>query len=276
MNFTRRRWQWGILVLLAAIAVLVNLPVLVMLLDSFKSNSEILLGRSFLPQSLDLTNYAYVWNNTKFRLWLRNSVIIAVASTILTVIIGALAGYALSRFRDRFLSAFANSLLILQMFPLILILVPLFLTFKVLGLTNSHLGVILLYTTLNLPFTVWMYKGFFDAIPYELEQAAQIDGCSQFGSFYRIIVPLTGPGMASVAVFAFLMSWNEYLMATIFLRDQKALTLPVGIQTFTDQFSSHWGQIMASATLTSLPIFLLFLFMQRFIVQGITAGSVKG
>ena len=166
--------------------------------------------------------------------------------------------------------------MLVQMFPLILALIPLFIIFKDAGLINTYYSVILVYTLLNLPFATWMFEGFFDAIPRELEEAASVDGCTRFGTLTRIVVPLSGPGTAAVTIFTFLLCYNEFLIANIFLRDPDTMTIPVGIQMFMAQYSTDWGSLMAAASLASIPTIVFFLFVQKYMVQGVVAGAVKG
>jgi ABC-type glycerol-3-phosphate transport system permease component len=162
------------------------------------------------------------------------------------------------------------------MFPLILALIPLFIIFKDAGLVNTYYSVILVYTVLNLAFATWMFEGFFDAIPRELEEAAFVDGCSRFRTLTRIVLPLSGPGTAAVTIFTFLLCYNEFLIASIFLRDPNTMTIPVGIQMFMQQYSTDWGSLMAAASLASIPTIIFFLFVQKYMVQGVVAGAVKG
>ena len=197
--------------------------------------------------------------------------------TIISIICAGGAGYVLSRYHQkRFVSNYSRGLMMVQMFPLILALIPLFIIFKGLGLINTYYSVILVYTVLNLPFATWMFEGFFDAIPRELEEAAFVDGTSRFGSLTKIVLPLSGPGTAAVTIFTFLLCYNEYLIASIFLQSPDTMTIPVGIQMFMAQYSTDWGSLMAAATLASIPTIIFFLFVQKYMVQGVVAGAVKG
>jgi ABC-type glycerol-3-phosphate transport system permease component len=202
---------------------------------------------------------------------------VAVIGTIISIFCAATAGYALSRYHQRrFVSGYSRALMMVQMFPLILALIPLFIIFKNVGLVNTYWSVILVYTILNLPFATWMFEGFFDAIPRELEEAAFVDGCSRFRALTRIVLPLSGPGTAAVTIFTFLLCYNEYLIANIFLRDPDTMTIPVGIQMFMQQYSTDWGSLMAAACLASIPTIIFFLFVQKYMIQGVVAGAVKG
>lgn len=268
--------NWHLSLLLLVIVFFVNLPIITMVLNSFKSNTEIMTSSSLLPQQVKFDNYAYVNGKTNFWVQFKNSWIVAFYGTGISILIAAFAGYAISRYRTRGLSLFSNSLLMLQMFPIILVLIPLFILFRTLSLIDSYYSVIILYVTVHLPFAIWMYKGYFDSIPKELEEAAWIDGCSRLTGFLRIVLPISGPGIAAVAIFSFLFSWNEYLIANVFLRNEQYMTIPVGLQLFMQQYSTDWGGLTAAATLAMLPVLIFFLFIQKYMIHGAVAGSVKG
>lgn len=270
-------WQaWAISALLLAITVLVNLPIIAMFINSFRSTEDILSTRGLAFSNLSFDNYRYLIDRTPFFSYLGNSAIISIGGTALTILAAALAGYALSRYRRRALTGYSRTLLLVQMFPLILALIPLFVLFRNLGLVNTRTSVILLYTVVHLPFATWMFRAYFDAIPRELEESAMVDGCTRFGAFVRIVIRLSGAGIAAVTIFSFLFSYNEYLIASIFLRDEDLMTVPVGIQMFIQQFQTDWGSLMAAATLAMLPTFFLFLFVQKYMVYGAVTGAVKG
>jgi ABC-type glycerol-3-phosphate transport system permease component len=268
--------RWLLSALLAAIVLLVNLPILAMILNSLKPTAEILSGGRLLPEALSLANYRYLTERTPFWTYFANSFAIALGGTALTIVAAALAGYSLSRYRSAGATGFSRLLLMVQMFPLILSLIPLFILFRNLGLVNTRTSVILIYTVVHLPFATWMFKAFFDAIPRELEEAAMIDGATRLAAFWRVVLRLSGPGVAAVTIFSFLFSYNEYLIASIFLRDEDRMTIPVGIQMFMQQFQTDWGSLMAASTLAMLPTFVLFLFVQKYMVYGAVAGAVKG
>jgi ABC-type glycerol-3-phosphate transport system permease component len=159
---------------------------------------------------------------------------------------------------------------------MMLLLMPLYLIFRRLGLINTLGSVILSYITGNLAFSIWMLKGFFDTIPIELEQAAMVDGCTRFQAFRKVIIPLALPGVATVAIFTFINAWNEYTLASIFLRNDKILTMTVGLQRFIQQVRADWAQLMAASTVATLPTLLFLLFAQKYLIEGMTAGAVKG
>lgn len=270
-----RRKSWTRFVVLLVGAIVVNAPIITMMANAFKSNEEILTSSAILPESPTLENFSYLARRTLFLTWFQNSVIVAVVGTLASILVAAFAGYALSRFSSRPIRAYSRAMLMLQMFPVILALIPLFILFRNLDLVDRPVSVIVFYTSAHLPFAIWMFKAFIDGIPRELEEAAWADGCTRVQGFLRIILPISGPGIAAVAIFSFLFSWNEYLIALVFLPSQDSMTLPVGIQMFMQQYSSDWGSLMAAATLTMVPTLLLFLFIQKYMLYGAIAGSVK-
>ena len=256
--------------------VVINLPVLLVFLGSFQSTSDIISASSIIPRSLTLGNYVTVFERTPFLTYLTNSVVIAAGTMVLSVGLSLLSGYALSRFKSPLLSTFSYALFVVQMFPVVLVLIPVFPVFRILGLINTPIPVILIYTVFNLPFVTWMARSYFDTIPAEIEEAALIDGCDRLGTLWRIIIPLSGPGVAVVAVFSFLGAFNEFFVASVFLRTDRSLTVPVGIQMFVQQYSTDWGNLMAGCVLMMIPTLLLFSFAQKYIVHGAVTGGVKG
>lgn len=261
---------------LLIIIFVVNLPNIYMAGTAFKTKNAALTELSLLPKKISIENFYNVFQNTTYGRNVVNSIVVSLTVTLVCIIIASFAGYAVSRFRNKFFGTYSIMLLILQMFPAVLILIPLFTIYKKIGLINTPYSVILSYTALFLPFSTWMLKGFFDTIPFEIEESAMIDGCSQFASFCRVIVPLSLPGIATVAIFAFINCWNEYMLASIFLREDSIQTLTVGLQKFIQQFDSDWAALMAASTIATIPTIFFLIFAQKYIVQGLTAGAVKG
>ncbi|WP_047462016.1 carbohydrate ABC transporter permease [Rhizobium rhizogenes] len=268
--------RWGLTVLMCGLGILVNLPIILMMLNSLQPTQAILAREHFIPPDPNLDNYRKLLLTTPYLTYLKNSLITAAGSTVFSLTCAVFAGYALSRFRNRLMDIYATGLFAVQMFPIILALIPLFLLFRPLGLIDHPLSVIIVYAVLNLPFVTWMARSYFDTIPRELEEAALIDGCSHFGAFFKVVLPLSGPGLAAVSIFAFLLAYNEFFVANVFLRSTQAMTLPVGIQMFLQQFSTDWGGLTSAATLTMIPTLILFLFVQKYITHGAIAGGVKG
>ncbi len=269
--------KWSLSLLMLILVLILDYPIFTIFLNAFRTTSEILSTTSIIPQHPTLANFVYLNDRTNFWGFFFSSISVSVIGTIISILCAAAAGYALSRYH--FLKPVRNysrALMIVQMFPLILALIPLFIIFHDAGLVNTYWSVILIYTVLNLPFATWMFEGFFDAIPRELEEAAYVDGCSRLRALIRIILPLSGPGTAAVTIFTFLLCYNEFLIASIFLRDPDTMTIPVGIQMFMQQYSTDWGSLMAAACLASIPTIVFFLFVQKYMVQGVVAGAVKG
>jgi arabinogalactan oligomer/maltooligosaccharide transport system permease protein len=205
-----------------------------------------------------------------------NSIVVALLTTVVGVLLSCTAAYALSRFRFPGRKAGLTSFLVVQMFPATLLLLPLYVILNKLGLLNSILGLVLVYATTAIPFCVWTLKGYFDSLPRELEEAARIDGASPWMIFRRIILPLARPGIAVTALFSFMTAWNEFIMASTFMTNQTRYTLPVLIQSSVTEFSADWGLFAAGATITSVPVMIAFYFLQKYLVGGLTAGAVKG
>jgi len=269
--------KWLLFFVALILVLIIDYPVFAIFLNAFRSTAEILSTVSIIPQHPSLENFTYLTDRTNFWGFFINSIIVAGIATIITIICASAAGYTLSRYNQRAaVRGYSRSLMLVQMFPLILALIPLFIIFHTLGLVNTYWSVILVYLVLNLPFATWMFEGFFDAIPRELEEAAFIDGCSRFGTLTKIVLPLSGPGTAAVTIFTFLLCYNEYLIASVFLRDPTTMTIPVGIQSFMQQYSTDWGSLMAAAALASIPTIIFFLFVQKYMVKGVVAGAVKG
>ncbi|HTK08753.1 MAG TPA: carbohydrate ABC transporter permease [Ktedonobacteraceae bacterium] len=259
------------------LVIILDYPIFAIFLNGFRTTPDILSSTNIIPVHPTLANFINLSDNTNFWGFFTNSIIVSGLGTIVSIFCAAAAGYALSRYhRLRFVGLYSRMLMLIQMFPLIMALIPLFIIFKDLGLINTYWSVILVYTVLNLPFATWMFEGFFDAIPRELEEAAFVDGSSRMKAITKIVLPLSGPGTAAVTIFTFLLCYNEYLIANIFLQDPGTMTIPVGIQTFVEQYSTDWGSLMAAASLASIPTLIFFLFVQKYMVQGVVAGAVKG
>lgn len=274
-NSTIKKWLLSLLMLV--LVFILDYPIFTIFLNAFRTTAEILSTTNIIPQHPTFANFIYLNDRTNFWGFFASSMIVSIIGTIVSILCAAGAGYTLSRYHHRsFVRNYSSGLMMVQMFPLILALIPLFIIFHSVGLVNTYWSVILVYTVLNLPFATWMFEGFFDAIPRELEEAAYMDGCSRFQSLTKIVLPLSGPGTAAVTIFTFLLCYNEYLIANIFLRDPDTMTIPVGIQMFMQQYSTDWGSLMAAACLASIPTIVFFLFVQKYMVQGVVAGAVKG
>lgn len=228
------------------------------------------------PSQITLAHYRSVIRYTDFPVFFQNSVVVSLVTALLTCLAAAGAGYAFSRFAFRGKFWLAGLLLVTQMFPLVMVIAPISRLFAPLGLTNSLTGLIIIYTAQNVPFAIFLMQSFFDAIPKDLEEAAMMDGATRFGALYRIIFPLTLPGIAATLGFVFTAAWSELLFALMLNSKQQATTFPVGLLTFVSKFSVDFGQMMAAGVLALIPVCLFFFLIQRHLIQGMTAGAVKG
>ncbi len=228
------------------------------------------------PAHFSVKNFHDVMTEQPFGRWLLNSVMVSVMTTVLGVFLACTAAYAFSRFRFPGRGAGMLAFLVSQMFPGTLMLIPLFIIIvKWLGLGNTFWGLVIVYATTAIPFCVWMLKGYFDTIPIDIEESARIDGASPQTIFVRIILPLAKPAIAITALFSFMTAWNEFILASVFLEAESMYTAPVGLRFFVGGFSSQWGFFAAGSVVVSLPVVALFLYLQKYLVSGLTAGSVK-
>jgi arabinogalactan oligomer/maltooligosaccharide transport system permease protein len=262
---------------LALFAFLSVYPVSYILTISLRPGDR-LLSRSLalIPDGATLENYRVLLGETPFLRWLLNSVLVAVVVTVTGVALASTAGYALSRFRFAGRGAMLSGILVTQMFPATMLLLPLYIVLIKLGLLNSYLGIVVIYTATALPFCVWQMKGYYDTIPASLEEAARIDGASPWQAFYKVILPLAAPALVITALFSFMTAWNEYVVAAVVLQDTELFTLPVGLKLFQAQMNTQWGLYAAGSLLVSLPVVALFLVLSRYLISGLTLGAVKG
>ena len=233
-------------------------------------------GVRMWPSHATLEHFSFVLQHTAFPKLFRNSVIVAGTTAVIVTVIASLAGYALSRFDFRGKFLLIGFLLVTQMFPLVMLVAPIFKMLSSLGLTNSLTGLIVVYSAFNVPFATFLMQSFFDGIPKDLEEAAMIDGATQFMAFRQIILPLTLPGIAAGLGFVFTAAWSELLFALMLISNADQATFPVGLLSFVSKFSVDFGQMMAAGFLALIPAAAFFLLIQRYLVQGLTAGAVKG
>jgi len=265
------------------ISLIVTLfPIYWMIINSLKDNQEILTGKSlFFPSNIRWINYRDLWRNINFGLYLRNSFIICGLTTLLAMVLATLAGYSLSRFRFFGKRVINDSILATQMIPGIMFLIPIYLMFvKFHEITRIQLigtfpGLIFVYSTFFVPFSVWILQGFFASIPVDIEEAALIDGCSRFRIFWNIAVPLARPGIIATAIYIFLTAWDELMFAWV-LTNANTMTIPVGIRLFVGNYQNRYDLMMAAATVATLPVLVAFFLLQKHIIRGLTAGAVKG
>lgn len=231
---------------------------------------------SIIPKNATLDNYRRAIFEIDLLVWLKNSVIIALCTSALGVVISSTAAYSFSRFQFRGRKGGMMMFLITQMFPAPMLLLPTYILLSKLNLINNFLGLLVPYTATAVPFCIWNLKGYFDTIPRSLEESAYIDGCSHFRTFYTIILPLAKPALAVTALFSFMTAWSEFVVAKIVMSAPDKITLPVGLVTLQGSFSTEWGVYSAAALLTTIPVVILFGALSKYLVGGLTVGSVKG
>lgn len=263
--------------IITLITMIFLFPIYWIVISSLKPPEELFT----VPPKLFLDKITFKWYVEVFKesnipSYFLNSLIIATITTLVSLIISSLGAYSVSRFNYRGRSIILISLLLSYVFPPILLFLPMYLILAKFQLINNFLGAIVTHTTITLPFSVWLLRSFFKKIPIELEESALIDGCSRFGAFLKIAIPLVAPGLFSTGIFAFILSWNEYLYSSVILTDENLRTISVGIAELVTQYDIRWGAMMAAATLTTIPVLVIFSFIQKYFVQGLTAGAVKG
>ncbi len=274
-------WRWAGRIFLAVMLLFTLLPMIWMLLTSIKSGFAALqFPPQWWPKEPTLASYRKLLDPTSsvgedFLRFFWNSLFVSTMSTILSVMVAVPAAYAFSRFDFPGRKLLFFSVLLRNMFPAVIFLVPLFILMRLLGLVNTHGSLILTYLTFGLPLAIWLLKGFYDNIPYQLEQAARIDGASRFRAFLLIVMPLSIPGIIATAIYSFIGAWNEYIYAYTFINRNDRLTLPIGIQRFFSESSSDFPGLMAASFMMSVPVVVLFLMLQRYFVRALTEGAVK-
>jgi multiple sugar transport system permease protein len=270
-------WRAAAVAGLVGLALVVLVPFWWIANMSFKTYEQVQFATSlYVPRPFTWANYTGLWLDTRFPLWLRNSLVTAAVVTVLTTIVASLAGYAVARLRFPGRGPVASLILILYLVPPALLFIPLYRVLAELGATNSLAALFLSYPTFTVPFCTWLLIGFFKALPQELEEAALVDGATRTTALVRVLLPLAAPGIVASAIFAFTLSWNEFLYALVFIQDETAITVPVGLNLliYGDVFS--WGQLMAASVVTTVPVVVLYSFIHRWMVEGLAAGAVKG
>ena len=233
-------------------------------------------GIRMWPSQTSFEHFEFVLRHSEFPTFFKNSLIVSGSTAVIVTVLASLAGYAMSRFNFRGKYWIVTLMLLTQMFPLVMLVAPIFKMLSPLGLTNSRTGLVIVYTAFNVPFATFLMQSFFDGIPKDLEEAAMIDGATQFVAFRQIILPLTLPGIAATLGFVFTAAWSELLFSLMLISGNDAATFPVGLLSFVSKFSVDFGQMMAAGVMALIPACLFFLLIQRYLVQGLTAGAVKG
>jgi multiple sugar transport system permease protein len=262
---------------LLTLLLVVVFPFYWMTITSFKNEDQMRsLVSMFWPSPFVSDNYRQLLGKTDFIAWFKNSIIVALSSTFLATAIGTIGAYALARLRFLGRAFMASAVLITYLVPPSILFIPLYAQIRNLGLADTRAGLIVAYPSFTVPFVTWLLMGYFESIPEELEESAMIDGATRFGAFYRVVLPLAAPGLLAAGLYAFTQAWNEFLYALVFITDVKLRTLPVGLSTFITGDVYGWGYLMAGAVLTTLPVIAAYMYLQKYMVEGLTAGSVKG
>ncbi len=229
-----------------------------------------------IPKDATFDNYVKLFTEQPFLTWIRNSLFVTLIVTVIGVSLASTAGYAFSRFKFPGRKIGLLSLLITQMFPATMLLLPLFIMLSKLHLINTFLGLIIMYSATALPFCIWLMKGYYDTIPFSLEESASIDGASKILVFWRIVLPLASPALVISALFSFMAAWNEYIVAAQVLWYEDMFTIPLGLKSFQGNMTTEWGMYAAAALIISIPVIILFVTLSKWLVSGLTLGSVKG
>jgi len=262
---------------LGFLVLLVLFPFYWMTITSFKTEDQMRsLVSMFWPSPAVLENYWQLLKKTDFLAWYGNSAIVAVSSTFVATAVGTIGAYALARLKFMGRAFMSSAVLITYLVPPSILFIPLYAQIRAFGMSDSLAGLIATYPSFTVPFVTWLLMGYFESIPLELEEAAMIDGATRFGAFRRVILPLAAPGVMAAALYAFTQAWNEFLYALVFITNVKLRTLPVGLSTFITGDVYGWGYLMAGAVLTTLPVIAVYIYLQKYMVEGLTAGSVKG
>jgi len=264
---------------LAALTLFAMLPFVWVFLASFKTRAELYATPIvYLPASLSVAHYVEAWTSklTPFSRFFANSLWVSSVTMVATTLVSILAGYALARFRFAGRQTFLLIFLATQMFPAVLLIAPLLSQWYALGLIDTYQALIYSNFSFTVPFTVWMLVGYFESIPLELEESAMLDGCNRFGALCRVVLPLAAPGVAATAIFAFVASWSELLFAITFTSQTEMRTLSAGLLFMVGQYEIQWGQLSAGVIISTVPVAILFTYLQRHLIQGLSAGAVKG
>ncbi|MBE5986633.1 multiple sugar transport system permease protein [Lacrimispora xylanisolvens] len=262
---------------LVVLFIITIFPLYWTIVTSLKPENQIMkLPLKYWPSPITFDNYKYIWNNMGFDIYFWNSVMVTVISTVVCTVVSLFGGYAIARYPYKGKKLTYLILLVSQMFPGVVLMIPLFEIFKNMGIVNSPYSLILTYTTVRIPFCMIMISGFVAGVSPALEEAAQIDGCSVLGAITRIVVPTIAPGLVAAGAFAFVSSWNEYVYAFCFLSSERYFTLPIGLKLMKGEFSVAYGSLAAGCVMALIPVILLFAYIQKYLVSGLSAGAVKG
>ena len=275
----KRKTSVSILIylLVFVVCIMVLFPLYWLLVSSFKNESEIIQATpTFFPEVATVKNYVKLITGSEFMMFMKNSILVSIGTTLIVTILAVCSAYSVSRFRYKGRKTINSLILLTYLFPGVLLFIPMYhLTFKV-GLYDNIISLIIINVTFCAPFATWLLKSFFASIPVALEEAAMIDGCSRISVLWRVILVLIRPGIVTVAIYAFLTSWGEYLFASVLVTSQTSKTLPVGLASWMTMYTVDWGSLTAGAILVTIPVLILFAYMGKSFIEGLTAGAVKG
>lgn len=267
----------GFAAALLVFLVFILLPIYWCFVTSFKPSAEITSKEvTYWPEGFTFLNYVEAWTKSGFRIYFKNSLFIAVFGVAFIVMLSILTGYALARFQFKGKNGFMLILLCTQFIPGAMLITPIFIIFKNLNMLNSLFALVLVNTTFHFPFNSILMRGFVSGIDYTIEEAAQIDGCSRIGAIWHVLIPVLKPGIATIAAYGFISCWNEFLFSFMFISKQGKLTLPVGLKNLVGEFSINYGQLAAGAVIAVVPTLILFSYVQKNLVGGLSSGAVKG
>lgn len=279
MNFKVKKKLTGIgrFLVLTIFLLFVVLPIYWLIVTAFKTAPEIINAQevTYFPKTFTLSNFNELFKMYNYWQLLKNSLIVSVSTGICITLLSILGGYGLARYNFRGKGSMVIFFLITQMIPGILVIIPLYVILTQAGFIDTLFGLFIFYLIANLPFCVITMRSFFVRIPYSLEEAAQVDGCTKIETILKIVIPIMFPGIVAVFVFAFIGAWNELIAGTIFINSPELWTIPVGLKTLIGKYDVNWGVLMAGGVLALLPTAVMFAFMQKFVVEGLTAGAVK-
>ena len=259
-----------------ALAVYSAFPIYWMIASSLRPARDMLTDPTIIPRTITFGNYHSLLAQTDYLNQFLNSLIVAFCTVLLTMALSIMIAYGVTRQRMRGKRIIISGMLCAYMFPPLLLAIPLFSMLNGIGLADTLLSLVIAHLTITMPLGVWFLWGFFKTMPFELEEAAMVDGCSRLGAFLRVVLPLSVPGLVTVAIFAFLLSWTDYTFALVMISSDANKTVPLGLASMVGAFDLRWGDIMAGATLIALPLFAAFIALSRYFVQGLTAGAIKG
>ncbi|KKL24105.1 hypothetical protein LCGC14_2418680 [marine sediment metagenome] len=260
----------------AILAIYSAFPIYWMVISSMRPTQELFLEPTLVPRSFTFEYYYSLLAQTDYPRQFMNSLIVALSTVLLTMILAVMIASGVTRQRIRGKQMIIAGMLYAYMFPPLLLAIPLYSVFTYVGLNDTLLSLVISHLTITMPLGVWFLWGFFKTMPFELEEAAMVDGCTRLGAFLRVVLPLSVPGLVTVAIFAFLLSWTDYTFALVMIGSDANKTVPLGLASMIGAFDLRWGDIMAGSTLIALPLFVAFVMLSRYFVQGLTAGAVKG